>query len=253
MLHRAVLALSFLSLLGDQPQTTLSFQALQWPPLETLSRWQSPWVLEMNAPDPVAGAELPVFRILLPASFIVMSTLTPVLSVSLGEMDIGPTWRPPLAGTWLVTRVAMFLVLHAWHGWYGRAWLAPVSMGALVVSFAGALLGPALGPGAGPIVLVVVSLVVVGAAQAMIYKAALAYVMAAGDADVDAGGTHEALIGLGYTLGPLLGVLASQTAGGDGLWADLGVVSAVGGVTLAVSAVALLRRRRPGAMGRATP
>jgi len=56
MLHRAVLALSFLSLLGDQPQTTLSFQALQWPPLETLSRWQSPWVLEMNAPDPVAGA-----------------------------------------------------------------------------------------------------------------------------------------------------------------------------------------------------
>jgi hypothetical protein len=37
------------------------------------------------------------------------------------------------------------------------------------------------------------------------YYAALYYALAVGHAEVDAGGNFEALIGLGYCVGPLLG------------------------------------------------
>ena len=44
-----------------------------------------------------------------------------------------------------------------------------------------------------------------GASQALIYLGALYYAMEVGAAAVDAGGMHEALIGLGYTIGPVCG------------------------------------------------
>ena len=40
------------------------------------------------------------------------------------------------------------------------------------------------------------------------YTAALYYVMEVGGGEVDAGGSHEALIGIGYTVGPLCGVFS---------------------------------------------
>jgi hypothetical protein len=46
----------------------------------------------------------------------------------------------------------------------------------------------------------------------------LYYAMAVGSAEVDAGGKHEAVIGLGYTAGPMLGLMAlglSSTGGTD--------------------------------------
>jgi hypothetical protein len=45
--------------------------------------------------------------------------------------------------------------------------------------------------------------------MATIYTGALYYAMEVGQADVDAGGAHEALIGLGYALGPGCGLLAA--------------------------------------------
>ncbi|MEM0983265.1 MAG: hypothetical protein AAGI17_04880 [Planctomycetota bacterium] len=195
--------------------------------------------------DPIARRELPVFRVLLPASYIVMSTLTPVLSVSLAGLGVPRTWRPPLAGVWLITRVIAFVVLHRWHGWYGSRLLAPLSLAALLAAFAGALLGPQLGPGPAALTVVVGSLAVLGVAQAAIYKASLTYVMAGSDSDVDAGGTHEALIGLGYTAGPLAGAGAAWAAGGSGLAADAAVVLAVSGLMIGVGAWALVRRAAP--------
>jgi hypothetical protein len=45
-----------------------------------------------------------------------------------------------------------------------------------------------------------------GAGLGVVYHAALYYAMSVGLAEVDAGGTHEALIGGGYALGPLVGL-----------------------------------------------
>ena len=60
---------------------------------------------------------------------------------------------------------------------------------------------------------VVAGLVLFGAGMGITYYAALYYALAVGHAAVDAGGTFEALIGLGYCVGPLLG-LCGQLAPG---------------------------------------
>lgn len=54
MLHQALLAFSLLSLLGEQPTTATPLQPIQWPSMEAVIGWESPWVLSMNAPDPDA-------------------------------------------------------------------------------------------------------------------------------------------------------------------------------------------------------
>jgi len=54
MLQPALIALSLLSLLGDQPTTVIPLQPMPWPTMEAIVGWESPWVLTMNAPDPEA-------------------------------------------------------------------------------------------------------------------------------------------------------------------------------------------------------
>ena len=54
MLHHALVALSLLSLLGEQPATVTALEPMPWPAMETIAGWESPWVLAMNAPDPQA-------------------------------------------------------------------------------------------------------------------------------------------------------------------------------------------------------
>lgn len=59
MLHQALLALlplSFFSLVGEQPEVAATFQSIEWPSMDAVISWQSPWVLQMNAPDPAATA-----------------------------------------------------------------------------------------------------------------------------------------------------------------------------------------------------
>jgi hypothetical protein len=55
------------------------------------------------------------------------------------------------------------------------------------------------------------------------YYASLYYALAVGRAEVDAGGNFEALIGLGYLGGPLLGVAASAAVPGHSAGATVGL------------------------------
>ncbi len=54
MLHQALVALSLLSWLGEQPTSATALEPIAWPAMETIAGWESPWVLSMNAPDPQA-------------------------------------------------------------------------------------------------------------------------------------------------------------------------------------------------------
>jgi hypothetical protein len=62
------------------------------------------------------------------------------------------------------------------------------------------MLGPSL-----PVV--VIGLVVFGVGMGLLYYAALYYSLTVGHAAVDAGGKFEALVGVGSSIGPLLGML----------------------------------------------
>ncbi|MFB0986372.1 MAG: hypothetical protein QMB94_08725, partial [Phycisphaerales bacterium] len=59
------------------------------------------------------------------------------------------------------------------------------------------------------------ALIVFGLGQAVVYYAAMYYVMRVGDADIDAASTHEGLIGVGYGIGPAA-ALAGVVIGGGG-------------------------------------
>ena len=86
--------------------------------------------------------------------------------------------------------------------------------------FALVVTGPTLG-------WMLVGLALLGVGLGVVYYAALYYALAVGHARVEAGGTHEGLIGAGYATGPLVGLGGSAVAGGAGIvgavWALVGV------------------------------
>jgi len=155
---------------------------------------------------------LTVFRVQLPTSFLLVAVLEPAAPFLLASVAIGDPWAAPATAIWLAARLAAFAVMARWHGWHGR-WRTPILAASLMVAgFAGITIGPNLDTLASARALVLVGLVVMGWGVGMVYAAALYYAMEVGDAEVDAGGKHEAFIGLGYSVGPILGLLAYSVA-----------------------------------------
>ncbi len=190
---------------------------------------------------------LRVFHLLLPVSYLVMSALSPYLPWATRNMDIAPDWRTPLASIWMGSRVAIFILMERWHVWHGRASVAPIACVLLLGGFVGAMLAPVAGSPNIATGVLVVSLAAFGAGMAAIYHGALYYAMEVGSESVDAGGTHEALIGIGYTLGPACG-LAVATLVRTGTLSpqqlEPGIAVLVGGVASCVIGTAFARNLR---------
>ena len=143
--------------------------------------------------------------LLLPLSYLMSSTLSPVLPHRLAALDSAIP-ASVLASTWMITRFLALLVMWRVGFWHGR-WGTLVAAGAaLAGGLAVVLVAPSLP-------LVIAGLALFGAGMALTYYAALYYSLSVGHGAVDAGGNFEALIGLGYCVGPMLG-LAGQVVGG---------------------------------------
>lgn len=155
---------------------------------------------------------LSVFRVQLPMSFLLVAILEPVSPFLIASVAIEDPWRAPAAAVWLATRVATFVLLARWHGWHGRWSMPVVAATLLLVGFAGITIGPNAGTALTARVMVLAGLAVVGLGVGMIYTGAFYYAMEVGDAEIDAGGKHEAFIGLGYLGGPLVGLIAYSSA-----------------------------------------
>ena len=80
--------------------------------------------------------------------------------------------------------------------------------------------------------IVVTGEVIFGVATALCYYASLYYAMVVSNASVDAGGAHEGLIGIGFSAGPAIGLVAGVLAGPTG-----GVVM---GMVVTVAPIVLL-------------
>jgi MFS family permease len=156
---------------------------------------------------------LRTFRVLLIASYVVLSVLSPLLPVVEEKLNIPVPWWTPIASAWLIARVVLFGFFERWHGWHGRWWTPWTGMGLLLLGFASCMLAPSF-PSVG-MTMLISGLAVMGFGIAMTYCGALYYALAVQSAEIDAGGKHEALIGLGYTLGPACGLLGLALAGDD--------------------------------------
>lgn len=139
-------------------------------------------------------------RWLLVLSYILVCALNPILPTRLEAIGADAETGVRIASAWAISRLAVFLLMQCWHGWHGR-WRTTIWAGsALAIGFAMTVL-------ASSIPLMIAGLAVFGVGVGGVYCAALYYAMEVGGAEVEAGGKHEALIGLGYTAGPFIGLI----------------------------------------------
>ncbi len=165
-----------------------------------------------HAPTVVSKASLAAHRVLLASAYLVMYALIPFLPTLLDDIGVARVWQTPLTSLWLITRVVTFYALLRSPRWRGRDWPAVIGMACVVTGFALTVLASAWLSHGVAIAQFALGLVAFGIGVAVLYFAALFYALEAGRAKVDAGGRHEAMIGAGYTLGPLCGLVAYEAA-----------------------------------------
>lgn len=138
-------------------------------------------------------------QILLPLSYVLVGTISPLIPYVLEQLEVNDSLKTPATATWMITRVIAIAVMWRLPFWHGR-W------GALLLGGAGLAVGFVMIIIAPNAAVLLAGLAIFGCAQGLVYFAALYYAMTVGRAAVDAGGMHEGLIGLGYAIGPALGL-----------------------------------------------
>lgn len=160
---------------------------------------------------PVYRQLLSVTRMLLPTSYLIIAAIAPYLPTTLDRLGVPRiAWHTPIVSSWLVVRMLGFVAMERWQGWHGRWW--PVMAGGLglLVGLALTVLAPTIAHGGLGVAVLILGLVILGASTALVYSSALYYAMEVGSARIDAGGTHEGLIGLGMAVGPACGLAATM-------------------------------------------
>ena len=156
-------------------------------------------------------------QVLLPISYVLIAAVTPVVPYRFEALEVPVEFQTPIKASWMIVRVAVVIVMWRVAFWHGR-WGALLASGVLIGAGYGLIIvAPTLG-------LMLVGFAAFGAGLGMVYYAALYYALAVGAAEVDAGGRHEGLIGLGYTAGPmaiLIGYAVHAVAALDRTWAIL--------------------------------
>ena len=146
-------------------------------------------------------------QILLPASYLLVGALSPLMPYLLDRLKLEATSETPLTSVWLSMRVVVVAVMAQISFWHGR-WSTLLAGSILLASgFAIVVTIPS-------VPFIVIGLALFGAGHGIIYYAALYYALRVGSAGIDAGGMHEALIGLGYVVGPAAGLCGFLLGGG---------------------------------------
>jgi hypothetical protein len=203
-----------------------------------------PGVSTPEASGAALGNEYPFLldatRWLLPLSYLLSSTLAPVLPYRLSALGAGALPESVIAATWMLARFATLgtmSLVHVWHGRWGALVLGGVSLGA----------GVSLALLASSLPTAVLGLFLFGVGMGIIYFSSIYYSLAVGHGAVDAGGGFEALIGLGYVLGPIVGIAArALPLGSNEALNTVGAASvvALGGAALSLKPYFAARRKR---------
>lgn len=163
-------------------------------------------------------------RFVMPTSYIFISVIGPVLPFLLRDLAIDDAMKTPIASVWMFARMFTVVLLAQLTFWHGRWSTLAVGISLLAGGFATIVL-------ATDVSMLMIGLTLFGAGHGIIYYAGLYYAMAVGGAEVDAGGRFEALIGVGYVIGPVAGMLAggtqAQLVGATWAAALLGIAPAI--------------------------
>jgi MFS family permease len=120
--------------------------------------------------------------------------------------------RATFWASWLdAVRVLTFALLAILPGWHGRVTPLIICAIGLPLGFTAIIASTSLA-------LVLFGEIVFGVLAGTTYYAALYYALVVKNASVDAGGTHEGLIGLGLVLGPVVGLIGHAVASSGGTY-----------------------------------
>ncbi len=146
-------------------------------------------------------------RALLLLSYVLNSAMSPILPYRFETLGIEVAMETPLAATWVMVRLATFVLMWRLAFWPGRWATLLLGAAAMTAGFAAVVAGHGLFS-------VLAGLAGLGAGLGAVYYAALYYAMSVGRAAVEAGGRHEGFIGAGYTVGPVAGLAGWALGGG---------------------------------------
>ncbi|HWV58301.1 MAG TPA: hypothetical protein VNZ57_12680 [Longimicrobiales bacterium] len=220
-----------LALVALVPASLLAIVALPWFGRAPGQHEPATWQASITSEYPML---LGSARALLPAGYLLIGALSPLMPFRVEEVGASPVVETPATATWMVARVLAITVLWRLPFWHGRWSVLLVGGIGLAAGFAMIVAAPGMAT-------LLVGLAIFGAAQGVVYYAALYYAMAVGAAAVEAGGTHEGLIGIGYAVGPLaaLAGIAGPQLIGLGIGPDSGIVIAVFAILAVVGGLAL--------------
>jgi MFS family permease len=166
-------------------------------------------------------------------SYALMQILTALLPGKFHAAGISVAMATIYAGFVDASRTLAFLLMSSTHWWHGKkTFLVLVSL-TLALGFCACMFGDM-------IPLILAGEIIYGLAAGFAYYSALYYAMILSKASVGAGGSHESVIGAGFTVGPIVVIAGKQIACVSGLSVATGLAFGVVPMILTAVPVSIL-------------
>lgn len=179
-------------------------------------------------------------RVALPATYVVIFSLMALMPYLPIMHELSPAMQTLLGSTWMATRFLAFLLLGLGSWWHTRPRLLLIAAIVMLAGFFAVTVRPSdifgHGSPAVDLLTMIVAQLALGFALGVIYTASLYFGMVLSEGSTEHGGYHEALIGVGFVVGPAAGALAQILRPGS-IYHGIAAVGAV--VFLSVIAVAV--------------
>jgi MFS family permease len=186
-------------------------------------------------------------RIALPATYVVVYSLSAMLPLLAVMQPLDVTQKTLVSSIWMASRWVVFVALMASAWWHTRPRILLLSAAVMLVAFLGITIRPSELPGfagvghAVDLASMVGWQIVLGAVMGIIYAGSLYFGMVLSEGSTEHGGYHEALIGLGCVIGPTSAALTQWRWPGQ---TRAGVLAVACVVAVSVIAAGLATRRR---------
>lgn len=188
-------------------------------------------------------------RVALPATYVAIFSLMALMPSLPSMKNLDPAHQTLLGCTWMVSRSLTFLVLGLGTWWHTRPRLLLVAAIVMFFSFLGVTVRCSDfvdGFAAADVFIMIGAQICLGVALGMIYAGSLYFGMALSEGSTEHGGYHEALIGVGFVVGPGTGAIAETLHPHSVYTAIASVASVVFLSVIAVAAAALLVNKERG-------
>ena len=202
---------------------------------ETISKAHVP-------PEPALIAQrtlaLWLARIALPATYVVVFSLSAMLPSLAVMQSLSTTAQTAVGSVWMMARLLAFVALGATAWWHTRPRILLAAAVVMLAAFWGVTI-PLSSHASVALTAMIFWQIILGVVMGIIYAGSLYFGMVLSEGSTEHGGYHEALIGLGSVIGPGTAALTQWRHPGD-LTAGVIAVSGVIGISILAAGMAMI-------------